>query len=71
MTADADMVLELIRQHIDDTGYPPSIRWLAYQTLTPQTTVYERLRQLVADGRIRREPGRARAITIIDREDNQ
>jgi SOS-response transcriptional repressor LexA len=59
-----DQVLALIRTHITQHGYPPSIRWLAEAADTSPTTAFDRVEELEREGRIIRVPNRARAITI-------
>ena len=68
MTPSCDDVLDLIRAHVIEYGYPPSIGDLAKATRSGRATIHGRLRQLHNDGRITITPGRARAITINEGE---
>jgi SOS-response transcriptional repressor LexA len=61
-----DTILTLIRDHMTNHGYPPSVGELVGATGAGRATVHARLQQLQRDGRIRITPGRARAITIIE-----
>lgn len=65
-----ETVLDLIEGHVIEHGYPPSIGELAKATKAGRATIHGRLRELVADGYITVEPGRARAIRI-NRKDNE
>lgn len=57
-------VAEAIRQHMNERGYPPSIRELAQVFDVSKTTIHNDLRRLEAEGVIERQPGRNRAIRV-------
>lgn len=60
-------ILELIRNNVALVGYPPSIREIAEDIGGASTsTVAYHLRALEWKGYIRRDPGRPRAIQVIE-----
>ncbi len=62
-------VLNLIREHVDQRGYPPSLAELCAATgLRSRSSVLSVLRGLEAKGWIRREPGQPRTIQLLEPE---
>lgn len=60
-------ILDTIRASVADRGYPPSIREIGDAVgLTSSSSVARQLTVLQARGWILREPGEARALTILD-----
>lgn len=61
-------VLEYIAQHLQEQGYPPSVRNIGeYVGLASPSTVFTHLTSLEHKGFIRRERESARAIIILDK----
>lgn len=64
-------VLEVIRQAVNDRGYPPSIRELGDAVgLTSSSSVAHQLRVLEQRGLLRRDPNRPRAMEVMLPEDD-
>lgn len=62
-------VLETIRHHIREHGYPPSIREIGLALgLRSSSTIHAHLTRLERRGLIRRDPTKPRAIELIDPE---
>lgn len=60
--------LSAVAESMDQRGYPPSVRELgAAIGLTSTSSVAHVLRSLEWKGYLRREPGRSRAISVLDR----
>lgn len=70
LTARQRRILAVIRDHYTQRGYCPSVRDIAEQCglRSPSAVVYQ-LQRLVEMGWIRRAPGRARAIELLNPED--
>lgn len=65
--AGPDDVLAVIKRAVHERGYPPSVREIGEELgLDSPSSVHAHLNTLVAEGRIRREPGKPRAITIVE-----
>lgn len=66
------LFLHVIKQHIDDVGYPPSIRELARRTgmSSPSSAAYQ-LKILQERGFVRRDPNRPRAMSVVLSEESQ
>jgi repressor LexA len=62
-------VFEAIQQHIAEHGYAPSVRELAQIVGVNLSTTHVHLRNLERDGKISREPGLPRTITLGSREE--
>lgn len=59
-------VLEVIRDSIDDRGYPPSLREIGEAVgLTSPSSVAHQLKMLERKGYLRRDPNRPRAIEVV------
>ena len=60
-------ILDFIKAEIEDKGYPPSVREIcAAVGLRSTSTVHAHLNQLEAQGLIRRDPTKPRALEVID-----
>lgn len=60
-------ILEFIREHVKEKGYPPSVREIAQAVgLKSSSTVHGHLNRLEEKGFIRRDPTKPRAIEILD-----
>ena len=57
-------VLQLISHHINDYGYPPTVRWLANELSISTSNVVYYLDWLVDDGKIERDKNVSRGIRI-------
>ncbi|WP_109472263.1 transcriptional repressor LexA [Ornithinimicrobium cavernae] len=59
-------VLQVIRDSVDQRGYPPSLREIgeAVQLASPSSVAYQ-LRMLERKGYLRRDPNRPRAIEVV------
>ena len=65
LTARARRVLEVIKESVDQRGYPPSMREIGDEVgLASSSSVSHQLRVLEAKGFIRRDPNRPRAIEV-------
>lgn len=59
-------VLQSIRQHVEDNGYPPTIRDIVLACDMSSTSVADyHLKALEKEGYIRRDPGISRGIEIV------
>ena len=59
-------VLDVIRQALDDRGYPPSVREIGERVgLTSSSSVAHQLKSLEAKGFLRRDPNRPRALEVL------
>lgn len=64
-------ILEFIKEHIIDKGYPPSVREMCEAVnLKSTSSVHSHLETLEKNGYIRRDPSKPRAIEIFDDEFN-
>lgn len=64
-------ILEFIKEHIMDKGYPPSVREMCEAVnLKSTSSVHSHLETLEKNGYIRRDPSKPRAIEIYDDEFN-
>lgn len=55
-----------ITDSVTDRGYPPSVRELADRFGRSVSTIHERLARLARDGYVWVEPGRQRAIQVLE-----
>lgn len=59
-------VLEVIRDSVDQRGYPPSLREIGERVgLTSPSSVAHQLKMLERKGHLRRDPHRPRAIEVV------
>lgn len=64
-------ILEFIKKHILDKGYPPSVREICNGVnLKSTSSVHSHLETLERNGYIRRDPSKPRTIEIVDDEFN-
>jgi len=56
---------DFIEGYIGDHGYPPSLREIAAACYLGRSTVLRYLTKLEAQGRIKRQDGKARSITLV------
>jgi repressor LexA len=67
LTAQQIRVLNALRSYVTAHGYAPTLRELGdLSGLTSKSAVSYQLEQLAAKGAIRRVPGAARAVVILD-----
>lgn len=60
------LILGAISDHMDRYGYPPSVREIgAAAGMSSTSTVAHHLAVMQRKGFIRRDPGRARAISVV------
>ncbi|WP_256840874.1 transcriptional repressor LexA [Ornithinimicrobium cryptoxanthini] len=66
LTPRQEKVLHVIRDSVDQRGYPPSLREIgtAVQLASPSSVAYQ-LRMLERKGYLRRDPNRPRAIEVV------
>ncbi|HID56924.1 TPA: repressor LexA [Candidatus Poribacteria bacterium] len=62
-------VLEIIRERIRGSGYPPTIREIGEAMGISEKGAYDHLKALEKKGYIRRHPRKTRAIEIIEAEE--
>ena len=62
-------VLEIIKERIKGSGYPPTIREIGEAMGISEKGAYDHLKALERKGYIRRHPRKTRAIEIIETED--
>ena len=66
LTARQRMVLEVIREAVEQRGYPPSVREIGEAVgLTSTSSVAHQLRVLQEKGFLRRDPNRPRAMEVL------
>lgn len=64
-------ILDVIRRALTERGYPPSVREIGDAVgLTSSSSVAHQLGVLEARGWIRRDPGTARGLTVLDSSDS-
>jgi repressor LexA len=69
LTARQREILDLIRRTVADRGYPPSVREIGDAVgLSSPSTVHSHLSTLAAEGYIRRDPSKPRAIEVVDED---
>lgn len=67
MSARRELVMAFIKSYVAEHGYPPNYREIAKGTgLRSNAGVAHHLEALIREGRIRREPMAARAITVVE-----
>jgi repressor LexA len=60
------VVIAVIAWFVEKVGYPPTVRELAIELGCSVSTVHKALAKLERQGRIIREPGKARTLRIIE-----
>lgn len=59
-------ILETIQSHMDERGYPPSVREIGDAVgLSSPSTVHTHLKTLEREGYLRRDPAKPRAIEVL------
>ena len=67
LTARQRQILTMIRDSVDDRGYPPSVREIGESVgLTSPSSVAYQLKSLEKLGYLRRDPNRPRAMVVAD-----
>jgi DNA-binding MarR family transcriptional regulator len=61
-----DKIWRFICDFNQQFGYPPNLRQIADHAYTSRPNLYRYLDHLEAEGRLSREPGVARGITILE-----
>jgi len=65
-------VLDVIRDHLDRLGYPPSVREIGEAVgLQSTSSVAHQLRALERKGYLRRDPNRPRAVGVLPPDDDE
>lgn len=64
-------VLAVIRNYVTLHGFPPSVREIGEAVGLGTSAAHYQLRQLAEKGYIRRDPARARALQIVDRDEEK
>ncbi len=68
LTPRQQQVLEVVEQHMDEHGYPPTVREIGEAIgLTSPSTVHAHLKALEASGALRRDATKPRAIDLGER----
>ncbi len=60
------VIYEFIKLHIKEHTYPPTLREIGQGCYLSTASVARHLALLEKEGRISREPGRARGITLLN-----
>jgi SOS-response transcriptional repressor LexA len=63
-------IYEFICRHWDQFGYGPSMREIAESCFISRPNIYRYLDRLEVQGRILRDAGTARSITVVRPDDN-
>jgi repressor LexA len=66
LTRKQDRVFEFIRKHVQDTGYPPTVREIGMNFGISEKGAYDHLNAIEKKGYIRRMPKKPRAIEILE-----
>ncbi|WP_217585527.1 transcriptional repressor LexA [Lentibacillus saliphilus] len=67
LSARQQMIIDFIRDEVNEKGYPPSVREIAEAVgLASSSTVHGHLSRLEKKGYIRRDPTKPRAIELLD-----
>jgi repressor LexA len=64
--ATTDQIFRFIREFKATHGYPPSQREIAQACFLSRPAIVRHLDRLEIQGKIRREPGKARGIQLVD-----
>ncbi|MHC4767207.1 MAG: LexA family protein, partial [Planctomycetota bacterium] len=59
-------ILQLIRDHRIAFGYSPTMQELADELGVSKVTVFEHVEALIKKGALKREPNKARSLSIAD-----
>ena len=66
LTKKQDQIFEFIRKHVQDTGYPPTVREIGMDFGISEKGAYDHLNAIEKKGYIRRVPKKPRAIEILE-----
>ena len=66
LTKKQDRIFEFIRKHVQDTGYPPTVREIGTNFRISEKGAYDHLNAIEKKGYIRRMPKKPRAIEILE-----
>lgn len=66
LTKKQDRIFEFIRDHVQDTGYPPTVREIGMNFRISEKGAYDHLNAIEKKGYIRRIPKKPRAIEILE-----
>ena len=66
LTKKQDQIFEFIRKHVQDTGYPPTVREIGADFGISEKGAYDHLNAIEKKGYIRRIPKKPRAIEILE-----
>ena len=66
LTKKQDRIFEFIRKHVQDTGYPPTVREIGTNFRISEKGAYDHLNAIEKKGYIRRVPKKPRAIEILE-----
>ena len=61
-----DNILQYVRQYKSENGIAPSLREIAAEFQTSTSVVHYHISKLVLDGRMKRLPGIARGIVLVE-----
>jgi repressor LexA len=68
LTRRQEEILGVVRDHIADHGYPPTVREIGDAVgLTSSSTVHAHLQALESRGALRRDPAKPRALDVVGR----
>ena len=59
-----DEVLHVIRSHVAENGYPPTVREIAAALGVGHSTAQRAILELIAEGNIERQGGAARGLKV-------
>ena len=59
-----DEVLQIIRSHVAENGYPPTVREIASALGVGHSTAQRAILDLIAEGKIERQDGAARGLKV-------
>ena len=66
LTKKQDRIFEFIRKHVQDTGFPPTVREIGMDFGISEKGAYDHLNAIEKKGYIRRVPKKPRAIEILE-----
>ena len=66
LTKKQDRIFEFVRKHVQDTGYPPTVREIGTNFRISEKGAHDHLNAIEKKGYIRRIPKKPRAIEILE-----
>ena len=66
LTKKQDRIFEFVRKHVQDAGYPPTVREIGTNFRISEKGAYDHLNAIEKKGYIRRMPKKPRAIEILE-----